>query len=132
MLWTPTHSALEKTVTEKKRGRAGLSLIVPLSMPEPPFFFFQVSPIDYGHILLIPRILDHIPQCMDASALLLALRFTAEIDNPCFRLGYNSLGAFATVNHLHFQVCLPLPLPCFKKPRIPWNSGNILALILEA
>jgi hypothetical protein len=28
----------------------------------------------------------------------------AEAENPYFRLGYNSLGAFATINHLHFQV----------------------------
>jgi len=28
----------------------------------------------------------------------------AEAANPYFRLGYNSLGAFATINHLHFQV----------------------------
>ncbi|MCI85739.1 GDP-L-galactose phosphorylase, partial [Trifolium medium] len=27
----------------------------------------------------------------------------AEAGNPYFRLGYNSLGAFATINHLHFQ-----------------------------
>jgi hypothetical protein len=28
----------------------------------------------------------------------------AEANNPYFRVGYNSLGAFATINHLHFQV----------------------------
>lgn len=28
----------------------------------------------------------------------------AEAGSPFFRLGYNSLGAFATINHLHFQV----------------------------
>jgi hypothetical protein len=28
----------------------------------------------------------------------------AEAASPYFRLGYNSLGAFATINHLHFQV----------------------------
>jgi GDP-L-galactose phosphorylase len=27
-----------------------------------------------------------------------------EARNPFFRVGYNSLGAFATINHLHFQV----------------------------
>jgi hypothetical protein len=30
----------------------------------------------------------------------------AEAGNPYFRLGYNSLGAFATINHLHFQVLI--------------------------
>jgi GDP-L-galactose phosphorylase len=29
-----------------------------------------------------------------------------EAMNPFFRVGYNSLGGFATINHLHFQVNL--------------------------
>lgn len=64
----------------------------------------QVSPIEYGHVLLVPRVLDCIPQRLDADNLLLALHFAHEADNPYLRLGYNSLGAFATINHLHFQV----------------------------
>ena len=36
--------------------------------------------------------------------MLLALHFCQEAQNPYFRLCYNSLGAYATVNHLHFQV----------------------------
>lgn len=31
-----------------------------------------------------------------------------EAESPYFRLGYNSLGAFATINHLHFQVIMKL------------------------
>ena len=38
--------------------------------------------------------------------MLLALRFNAESGNPFCRVGYNSLGAYATINHLHFQACL--------------------------
>ena len=64
----------------------------------------QVSPIEYGHVLLIPRILDCLPQRIDRESFLLALHMAAEAGNPYFRLGYNSLGAFATINHLHFQV----------------------------
>jgi GDP-L-galactose phosphorylase len=63
-----------------------------------------VSPIEYGHVLLIPRVLDCFPQRIDQESLLLALYMAAEASNPYFRLGYNSLGAFATINHLHFQV----------------------------
>jgi len=65
---------------------------------------FQVSPIEYGHVLLVPRVLDLLPQRMDQDSFLLALHMAAEANNPYFRLGYNSLGAFATINHLHFQV----------------------------
>lgn len=39
-----------------------------------------------------------------AETVLLALRFASEADNSYLRVGYNSLGAYATINHLHFQV----------------------------
>lgn len=64
----------------------------------------QVSPIEYGHVLLVPKIVDQIPQQIDTDSLELALNMAVEARNPFFRLGYNSLGAFATINHLHFQV----------------------------
>jgi len=35
--------------------------------------------------------------------LLPPLYMAAESRNPYFRVGYNSLGAYATINHLHFQ-----------------------------
>jgi len=63
-----------------------------------------VSPIEYGHVLLIPRIFECLPQRIDHASFLLALEMAVEAGNPYFRLGYNSLGAFATINHLHFQV----------------------------
>ena len=68
----------------------------------------QVSPTEYGHVLLVPRVLDFLPQCIDHDSLLLALHLAAEVDSPSFCLGYNSLGAFATINHLHFKVGLLL------------------------
>lgn len=55
-------------------------------------------------MLLIPRILECLPQRIDRDSFLLALHMAVEAGNPHFRLGYNSLGAFATINHLHFQV----------------------------
>ena len=70
----------------------------------PIFDNLQVSPIEYGHVLLIPRVLDHLPQRIDQESFLLALHMASEAASPYFRLGYNSLGAFATINHLHFQV----------------------------
>lgn len=66
--------------------------------------FLQVSPIDYGHVLLIPRILDCLPQRLDEQSFLLAVYVAREAETPYFRVAYNSLGAFATINHLHFQV----------------------------
>ncbi|KAF5945192.1 hypothetical protein HYC85_015420 [Camellia sinensis] len=64
----------------------------------------NVSPIEYGHRI-------------DRVSFLLALYMAAEAGNPYFRLGYNSLGAFATINHLHFQAYyLVVPFPIEKAP----------------
>lgn len=63
-----------------------------------------MSPIECGHVLLIPRVLDCLPQRIDHESFLLALHMAKEVADPFFRVGYNSLGAFATINHLHFQV----------------------------
>ena len=66
--------------------------------------FINVSPIEYGHVLLVPRALDRLQQLVDPASLRLALQFAREAGNPYFRLAFNSLGAYGTVNHLHFQV----------------------------
>jgi GDP-L-galactose phosphorylase len=69
----------------------------------PTVVFINVSPIEYGHVLLTPRVTDCLPQRISKDALLPALFMAAESRNPYFRVGYNSLGAYATINHLHFQ-----------------------------
>ncbi|KAL3644099.1 Phosphate metabolism transcription protein [Castilleja foliolosa] len=77
----------------------------------------NVSPIEYGHVLLVPRILEHLPQMIDRKSFLLALYMAVEAKDPYFRLGYNSLGAFATINHLHFQAYyLAAPFPIERAP----------------
>lgn len=94
-------------------------------LDSPNVIAINVSPIEYGHVLLVPRVLDCLPQRIDHDSLLLALHLAAEAGNPSFRLGYNSLGAFATINHLHFQAYyLALPFPVEKAPtkRVPLKS----------
>ncbi|KAK9115301.1 hypothetical protein Syun_022098 [Stephania yunnanensis] len=89
----------------------------------------NVSPIEYGHVLLIPRVLDCFPQRIDNESLLLALHMAAEAASPFFRLGYNSLGAFATINHLHFQAYyLAKPFPVEKAPirRITMSVNGVM------
>ncbi|KAL0320825.1 UNVERIFIED_CONTAM: GDP-L-galactose phosphorylase 1 [Sesamum radiatum] len=88
----------------------------------------NVSPIEYGHVLLIPRILECLPQRIDRESFLLALYMAVEAGNPYFRLGYNSLGAFATINHLHFQAYyLATPFPIEKAPskKITTTTGGV-------
>lgn len=88
----------------------------------------NVSPIEYGHVLLIPRILECLPQRIDRDSFLLALYMAAEAGNPHFRVGYNSLGAFATINHLHFQAYyLAVSFPIEKAPtkKITTSAGGV-------
>ncbi|KAG0540589.1 hypothetical protein BDA96_03G422200 [Sorghum bicolor] len=63
----------------------------------------EVSPIGYCHALLTPKIQDCLPQRIDQESFLIAMYVAREARNPFFRVGYNSLGGFATINHLHFQ-----------------------------
>ncbi|KAL1216908.1 GDP-L-galactose phosphorylase 2 [Cardamine amara subsp. amara] len=85
----------------------------------------NVSPIEYGHVLLIPRVLDCLPQMIDHKSLLLALQMAIEAANPYFRLGYNSLGAFATINHLHFQAYyLAMQFPIEKASSLKMTTTN--------
>ena len=83
----------------------------------PNLVFINVSPIEYGHVLLVPATLEQLPQLVSPKTMLLALHFAKAAKNAYFRLGFNSLGAYGTINHLHFQVCdhftsrCPPPLP---------------------
>lgn len=96
---------------ESQNGSRGYceSLIVGGS---PNVIAINVSPIEYGHVLLVPKVNDCKPQQIDEASLQLALHLSVEAQNPSFRVGYNSLGAFATINHLHFQAYyLDTPFP---------------------
>ncbi|KAK9989781.1 hypothetical protein SO802_030020 [Lithocarpus litseifolius] len=83
----------------------------------PSVIAINVSPIEYGHVLMIPRLLDYLPQRIDHKSFLFAVHMAREAADPLFRVGYNSLGAFATINHLHYQAYyLAMPLPVEKAP----------------
>lgn len=103
--------------------------------PDPSLLLINVSPIEYGHVLLVPRVASRLPQLVDVESAALALRFAAEADNPYLRLCYNSLGAFGTVNHLHFQayflatpfaveVAATAPLPPLPPREVVAGDGN--------
>ena len=86
----------------------------------PHLLLINVSPIEYGHVLLVPHALSALPQQVAPDTLLLALHLARQSDNPYFRVGFNSLGAYATVNHLHFQAYyLQAPFPLERAPCAP-------------
>jgi GDP-L-galactose phosphorylase len=116
----------------------------------PSLIFINVSPIEYGHVLLVPRVLDFLPQQATPDTVLMALAMVKASDNPYFRAGFNSLGAYGTINHLHFQayylhapfpieraVTAPLPLSSRKRERQSVNISRLVdypvrALVYEA
>lgn len=86
----------------------------------PHLVFINVSPIEYGHVLLVPRVLDCLPQRATPETITVCLSFVKASDNPYFRAGFNSLGAYGTINHLHFQAYyLYAPFPIERAPTVP-------------
>ena len=65
--------------------------------------FINVSPIGESHLLLVPAMSSGTSQRIEQYGVLLTLDFLRAVGNPALRLAYNSLGAFASVNHQHFQ-----------------------------
>jgi GDP-L-galactose phosphorylase len=111
--------------------------------PSPHLVIINVSPIDYGHVLLVPKALDDLPQLLTPETLRLALQFAQEAANPYLRVGYNSLGAYATINHLHFQayyLACTMPyerapttlLPRRQQPRSSSTNGGVGGAVARA
>lgn len=67
------------------------------------FVIVNVSPLEYGHVLLIPNPEKCNAQILTIDSLRLAVEFSLLNSNPFFRVAFNSLGAYASVNHLHFH-----------------------------
>ncbi|XP_042329075.1 GDP-D-glucose phosphorylase 1 [Sceloporus undulatus] len=89
----------------------------------------NVSPLEFGHVLLLPDPALALPQILTPEALRFGLEAVLLSAHPGFRVGFNSLGAFASVNHLHLHgyylnwELLVESAPC--KPLLP-ESGLFL------
>lgn len=66
--------------------------------------FVNNSPIEFCSSLLVPDPSKKLPQVLTSDSLLLAVSFLAASSCQHQRLGFNSLGAAASVNHLHWHV----------------------------
>lgn len=64
----------------------------------------NVSPIDLGHSLLLPSVDLCQPQVLSEDAVRLALEVMFLSRDPNIRICFNSLCAFASVNHLHWHL----------------------------
>ncbi|ESP01625.1 hypothetical protein LOTGIDRAFT_225290 [Lottia gigantea] len=71
--------------------------------PERHLVIVNISPIEYGHVLIVPQIDSCIPQVLTEKAIEVGLESVLLSARRSFRLGFNSLCAYASVNHLHFH-----------------------------
>ena len=62
------------------------------------------SPIEFCNSLLVPKLDDRRPQVLTGDALRLAISLVALSSRPTLKVGFNSLGAMASVNHQHFHI----------------------------
>nr|XP_055048954.1 GDP-D-glucose phosphorylase 1 [Misgurnus anguillicaudatus] len=63
----------------------------------------NVSPLEFGHCLLVPEPNRCQPQILTPLAVQIGIEAVLLSADPGFRVGFNSLGGFASVNHLHLH-----------------------------
>ncbi|XP_056138398.1 GDP-D-glucose phosphorylase 1 [Lampris incognitus] len=63
----------------------------------------NVSPLEFGHCLFVPEPSRCLPQILTRFAIRTGIESVLLSADPGFRVGFNSLGAFASVNHLHLH-----------------------------
>ncbi|XP_049878472.1 GDP-D-glucose phosphorylase 1 [Pectinophora gossypiella] len=72
----------------------------------------NVSPISRYHSLLCPAVSKCLPQIITEDSLIVALEVMFLAQNRDLRIGFNSLCALASVNHLHYHLFIePSTLP---------------------
>ncbi|XP_027235407.2 GDP-D-glucose phosphorylase 1 isoform X2 [Penaeus vannamei] len=62
------------------------------------------APICYGHSLLVPFLDECRPQVLDYESLIIGIHSVLLSNTPNYRLAFNSLCGYASVNHLHFHL----------------------------
>ena len=71
--------------------------------PEGDFIIINNSPIEIGHVLIVPRLNSNQNQVINAQAIELATDVALLTGSNNLVIGFNSIGAFSSVNHLHVQ-----------------------------
>ncbi|XP_064623665.1 GDP-D-glucose phosphorylase 1-like isoform X2 [Lineus longissimus] len=63
----------------------------------------NVSPLGYGHVLLVTDVESCTNQVLTEDAIRFGIETMLLSSSPAFRVAFNSLRAFASVNHLHLH-----------------------------
>lgn len=90
----------------------------------------NVSPLEWGHVLLVPTPTLGLPQRLLPGVLRVGLEAVLLSQHPGFRVGFNSLGGLASVNHLHLHgYYLAHPLPVEGAPSTPLDPKGYIHLL---
>uniref|UniRef100_A0A8C9P6U8 GDP-D-glucose phosphorylase 1 n=1 Tax=Spermophilus dauricus TaxID=99837 RepID=A0A8C9P6U8_SPEDA len=90
----------------------------------------NVSPLEWGHVLLVPEPTLGLPQRLLPGVLRAGLETVLLSSHPGFRVGFNSLGGLASVNHLHLHgYYLAHRLPVEGAPSEALDPGGHLYLL---
>ncbi|XP_006885279.1 PREDICTED: GDP-D-glucose phosphorylase 1 [Elephantulus edwardii] len=90
----------------------------------------NVSPLEWGHVLLVPEPARELPQRLLPGALRAGVEAVLLSRHPGFRVGFNSLGGLASVNHLHLHgYYLTHRLPVEGAPSKRLDPGGRLHLL---
>lgn len=68
------------------------------------FVVVNVSPVEFGHSLLVPNLWDKLPQVVTDRSILVAAKAVMASGLSNFKAAYNSLCGHASVNHLHWHL----------------------------
>lgn len=81
----------------------------------------NVSPLEYGHVLMVPSVKACLNQVLTEKCIQRAIELILLVPDPAFKIGYNSLMALASVNHLHVHGWfLKEKMPCDK-----WDASEL-------
>ena len=67
-------------------------------------FLVNNSPITKYHSLICPRLTENLSQVITRECIEFAIDLMTGLNERSYRIGYNSLGAFSSVNHLHLHL----------------------------
>lgn len=67
-------------------------------------FLVNNSPLTEHHVLICPDLKANHPQILNHAAVEFGLEVLRSLDDRRYRIGYNSPGAWASVNHLHVHL----------------------------
>lgn len=96
------HHVLQESMTCESGVRT-LHTVVPASGSKGTLVVINVSPLEFGHVLFIPDPSLCLTQILTYDLMRFGLEAILLSAHPGFRVGFNSLGAFASVNHLHLH-----------------------------